>query len=192
MSEVYLLFSWIGVGSNFSPSIVCQVASAACVHVDLDGSDSEVDWGEDTVEVEVPDTPPSATADTPPSATADIPHSSTVEQILDTVELRSSPSGGDGVTIDTSGEVPRRRRGTRGGWRKQRQKERRARSGTSGGSSAEMSTPTRSRLVVDPCTAEKEVRGLKRNLYQVSPITPERRARRWDRDQVPWLRTAGA
>ena len=194
MSEVYLLFSWIGVVLNFSPSIVCQVASVT--YVDLDGSDSEVDWGEDSVEVA--DSPPSAIADTPPSVVVEECHNTVAVDATPPVVLRSRPSGGDGATTDTSdrhsagGEVPRRRRGTRGGWRKRQQKERKARSGTSGGSSAEMSTPTRSRPVVDPCTTEKESRGLKRHLYGMVPITPERRARRWDRDQVPWLRTVGA
>ena len=191
--------------------------AVACTYVDLDGSDSEVDWGDDSVEVVV--APPPAIAECR-SPSVDIPPS--VDTSPSAIGECISPSGGDGITIivddgshaeihirdSAVGEVRLRRRGSRGGWRKQRQKLRRASSGTSTDASPMVSTPLRSGRrsglqdscrVPEPFTAEKKKQPVshgsvsKRRLYDMSPTTPQRRPRRWDPAMTPWrVAEAGA
>ena len=167
--------------------------------------------------MEVVVTPPSAIAECR-SPSVDIPPS--VDTSPSAIVECISPSGGDGITIivddgshaeihirdSAGGEVRMRRRGTRGGWRKQRQKIRRVRSDTS--TEASPMTPLRSGRrsgiqyswqLPEPLTAEKKKQPLshgsvsKRRLYDMAPTTPPRRPRRWDPFVTPWrMAIAGA
>ena len=207
--------SWV-IAVLFLP-FHCQAASVGCTYVDLDGSDSEVDWGDDSVEVVA--APPSAIAECR-SPSVDIPPS--VDTSPSAIVECISPSGGDDITIiiddgshaeihirdSAGGEVRMRRRGSRGGWRKQRQEIRRVRSDTSTEASPMVSTPLRSGRqtgsqyswqLPEPFTAEKKKQPLshgsvsKRRLYDMSPTTPPRRPRRWDPAMTPWrVAEAGA